>query len=70
MAEYMKVKGFEWNVYRNNYIKITGFKENEIDISFKKEMMKLLKNLPLRSLFLLSNFYMIKGKGLSDNRWS
>jgi hypothetical protein len=27
MAEFMKAKGYEWNVYRNNYIKITGFKE-------------------------------------------
>ena len=27
MAEYMKTKGFEWNVYKNNYIRITGFQE-------------------------------------------
>ncbi len=27
MAEYMKTKGFEWNVYKNNYVKIVGFKE-------------------------------------------
>ena len=22
MAEYMKIKGYEWNVYKNNYVKI------------------------------------------------
>jgi hypothetical protein len=27
MAEYMKAKGYEWNVYKNNYVKITGFVE-------------------------------------------
>lgn len=27
MAEFMKAKGYEWNVYKNNYIKITGFVE-------------------------------------------
>ena len=27
MAEYMKTKGFEWNVYKNNYVKIVGFQE-------------------------------------------
>lgn len=29
MAEYMKTKGYEWNAYRNNYIKIVGKKEAE-----------------------------------------
>ncbi|SPF47256.1 conserved hypothetical protein [Candidatus Desulfosporosinus infrequens] len=24
MAEYMKNKGFEWNVYKNNYVKVVG----------------------------------------------
>lgn len=27
MAEFMKAKGYEWNVYKNNYVKITGFVE-------------------------------------------
>jgi len=43
MAEYMKVKGFEWNVYRNNYIKITGFKESEIDIELQEECDKTIE---------------------------
>ena len=24
MAEYMKAQGYEWNVYRNNYVKMVG----------------------------------------------
>lgn len=35
MADYMKIKGFEWNVYKNNYVKITGFKESEVDLELQ-----------------------------------
>ncbi len=27
MAEFMKAKGYEWNVYKNNYVRIVGFIE-------------------------------------------
>ncbi len=40
MAEYMKTKGFEWNVYRENYIRIVGFKEEEA----KEEIREGLEN--------------------------
>lgn len=31
MAEYMKIKGYEWNVYKNNYVKIVGRIDEEAD---------------------------------------
>ena len=31
MAEYMKIKGYEWNVYKNNYVKIVGRVVEEAD---------------------------------------
>ena len=31
MAEYMKNKGYEWNVYRNNYVKMVGKVDDELD---------------------------------------
>lgn len=31
MAEYMKIKGYEWNVYKNNYVKIVGRIDEETD---------------------------------------
>jgi len=31
MAEYMKNKGYEWNVYKNNYVKVVGKVEDELD---------------------------------------
>ena len=31
MAEYMKIKGYEWNVYKNNYVKIVGRIVEEAD---------------------------------------
>ena len=33
MAEYMKNKGYEWNVYKNNYVKIVGKVEDEKDVA-------------------------------------
>ncbi|KUO73431.1 MAG: hypothetical protein APF81_19665 [Desulfosporosinus sp. BRH_c37] len=32
MAEYMKNKGFEWNVYKSNYVKVVGKVEDELDV--------------------------------------
>lgn len=32
MAEYMKAKGYEWNVYRNNYVKMVGKLEDGNDV--------------------------------------
>ncbi len=29
MAEYMKAKGYEWNVYKNNYVKVVGRVEDD-----------------------------------------
>lgn len=33
MAEYLKNKGYEWNVYRNNYVKVVGKVDDENDIA-------------------------------------
>ncbi|MGI6584669.1 MAG: hypothetical protein ACOX3L_01725 [Lutisporaceae bacterium] len=37
MAEYMKTKGFEWNVYKNNYVRIVGFQEESEPLEAFKE---------------------------------
>ena len=37
MAEYMKKKGYEWNVYRNNYLKIVGKIEDEETTKVKSQ---------------------------------
>jgi hypothetical protein len=29
MAEYMKTKGYEWNIHKNNYVKVVGRTEDE-----------------------------------------
>lgn len=33
MADYMKLKGYEWNVYKNNYLKMVGKIEDESEIN-------------------------------------
>lgn len=37
MAEYMKNKGYEWNAYKNNYIKTVGRVEEEEEVPEVKE---------------------------------
>ncbi|KUO73683.1 MAG: hypothetical protein APF81_01895 [Desulfosporosinus sp. BRH_c37] len=37
MAEYMKNKGFEWNVYRNNYVKVVGKVDEELAADLPQE---------------------------------
>jgi hypothetical protein len=32
MAEYMKAKGYEWNIYKNNYVKTVGRIEDEENV--------------------------------------